>query len=247
MKMSIEDHVAMTEKHLREMVSGVDARAEADGVEKFQRQIEEEEPTAENFEFGELSDVELKFIHEQTVHNILRTIEDVEANGEETIPFQRKKELLRNALLELDKSLAIETTEHELMLREKIVGRLVDMERFVTERHVTGMVDELLDKPSVYQRVMEEAWEATLADPEARKAVNGNWFQLYEQAERILFDAAKQEKLKRLSSELERQWLLFMLRKLDAADAIMSDGIAHDMKAFALRKLHELADSEKMA
>lgn len=237
---SIESNIAMTEKHLNGMVSGVGAQADADGAEKYREQIAEEEPTPKDFERGELSDVERKFIHEQTVHNILRTIEEDEDRGRKMIPWQKKKKLLRSVLLELEQSLAIEVTEQELSLQEKIVGRLVDMERFTTERHMAEAEAELLEKPGVRERLMEQVWDMTLADPDARKAVNANWFQLYEQAERALIDAMKQERLKPLSSDTERKWLLFVLRKLDAAGAIASDEIAHDMKMFVLRKLREL-------
>ncbi|MBP9751489.1 MAG: hypothetical protein KBD19_01335 [Candidatus Moranbacteria bacterium] len=225
--MSLEEHAAMTEKHLDAIAADAEAQAEADGVEKYRKQMEESDPTPEDFDRGTLSDVERKFIHEQTVHNILRTIEEDEDRKEKMISWQRKKEMLRAVLLELDRSLAIDATDEELSLREKIVGRLVDMERFMTERHLTDAVNELLDSPGAYQDAMKEAWAATLENPEAMKAVNGDWLRLYGQAERALIDAMKQEKLKPMSIDTERKWLRFVLQKLDAAEAIMPDEIAH--------------------
>jgi hypothetical protein len=242
-RISIESNIAMTGKHLDAIAADTEALAEADGVKKYQEQMEEEDPTPEDFERGNISDVERKFVHEQTVHNILRTIGEDEDREEKMISWQRKKEMLRVALLELDRSLAIDPTEEELSLREKIVGRLVDMERFTTERHLADAVNELLDSPGAYQEAMKEAWAATLESPGAMKAVSGDWLRLYGQAERALIDAMKQEKLKPMSSDAERKWLRFVLQKLDAAEAIMPDEIAYDMKAFVLRKLHEIETS----
>lgn len=240
--MSIEDHVAMTKKHLDAMTAGVEARAEADGAEKYHEEMAETEPTADDFERGKLSNVEQKFIHEQTAHNILRTVEDDESRGGELVSWQRKKGMLRNALLEIDKSIAIDPTDEDRLLREKIVGRLVDMERFVTERHLTDAVNELLDSPGAYREAMKEAWAATLENPESMKAVNGDWLRLYEQAERALIDAVKKEEAKRLSFDEARKWYRYILEKLDTAEAIMPDEIAHDMKTYVLRRLREIED-----
>lgn len=240
--MSIEQHVAATEKHLQKIVSGADEQAETDAAEAYRKELVEAEPTAEDFEKNRLLDVERKFIHEQTAHNIFRTLEDNDPHGKNKLSWYWKKDMLRNALRELDASLAIEETEIELSFRKKIVEQLADMDRFMTERHLTGAINELLDSSGAYQLVMKEAWEATLANPEAMEAVNGEWLRLYSQAESALIDAAKQEKNRKLSLEEERTWLLFILRKLDGAQSIMPDKIADDMRRFALKKLREIAE-----
>jgi hypothetical protein len=52
----------------------------------------------------------------------------------------------------------------------------------------------------------------------------------------------KKEKAERLSFDEARVWYRYILEKLDAAEAIMPDEIAHDMKAFALRRLREIEE-----
>lgn len=239
-RMSIEANVAMTEKHLAEIADGADARAESDGEQQYRAEMAKSEPTAKDLESGRATAEQRKFDHSRAVSNILRTIDEDEARDKKILTWRRKRDFLRDALSELDRSLAIEPTDDELNLRERIVERVADMDRFLTERHLADAVNELLDSPGAYRDAMKEAWTATLEDPAAMKAVNGNWFQLYEQAERALISAVKKEDAKRLSFEEARVWYRFILEKLDAAEAIMPDEIAHDMKTFALRRLREI-------
>lgn len=243
-RMSIEANVAMTEKHLAEIAAGADARAESDGEQQYRTEMAEIEPTAKDLESGRATAEQRKFDHGSAVSNILRTVDEDEERAEKVFSWRQKREFLRNALSELDQSLAIEPTDDELNLRERIVERAADMDRFLTDSDratpVTDTVNELLDSPGAYRDAMKEAWAATLEDPAAMRAVNGNWLQLYEQAERALIDAVKKEDAKRLSFDEARVWYRYILEKLDAAEAIMPDEIAHDMKAFVLRRLREI-------
>lgn len=244
-KMSLEDHVELTNEHLRKMEADAEDRI---GEARLKAEIREKEPTAMDYELGRLTPVQREMDHEQAAHNILRTIEENERAGN-GFSWQRKKTMLRNALLELDKllsSLGTKKAEHpeKLELRERVANQLADMERFETERHLTEAVDELADKSGVYQQVMREVWESVLEDPVAREVVNADWRRSYEAAERALIDAMKQQKIGALDDRKERVWLSFVLSKLDVADAVLPDEIAKDMKAFVLRKLRELESRE---
>jgi len=247
-RMSIEGYTPMAEAHLKKMEADAAVAAELRAEDRFRREIGEQELDETDVKLNRLTQTQREFIHEQSAHNKLETIENDEASGRHDLSWQQQRRLLREALAELDSLFGLlgqSIKEHpeKVAFRAKIAAKLEDMDRFKTEKHLTGAINELLDRPEIFQRVMEEAWEATLSDPKVRGVIDENWFQFYGQAERALINAMKQEKLKRRSPNEERAWLLFILKKLDVADAIVSDEVAHDMKTFALRKLREFETS----
>lgn len=247
----LEHHRTMTERHLDHMRDEVESAAELRAEDRYRREIWEQEPTERDVRLNRLTPTQKEFDHERAVHNILETLKKDEEGGQQRFSWKERKGLLRRALSEIDQLLnllGISVREHpeKLALRTKIAKKLSDMEEFMTERHLTGAVNELLDKPEVYRQVMEQVWEEIFTNPVVRGTIEGEWQTLYDEAERRLMQAVKQEQSSRgLPWELERRWFELVLQKLDVASAVFSDEVAKDMKMFVIRKLGELDREER--
>ena len=244
--MSLGRHRDLTDAHLRKIEADTE---DSLGEARLKAEIREKDPTTEDFLAGRLTPEQQIFICEQTVQNILLTIESDETDGEIELSWQRKESMLRAALSELDRLLTLlgpsmEDHPEKLSLRAKILERLDDMERFKTERHLTGAINGLLDSRATYRRVMEEAWEAALADPSVYGTIADEWESFYAAAENRFMLAVKQERLKKgLPPKLEKEWLSFILSKLDVASSIMTDAVAEKMKSFVAGKLREIEET----